>query len=52
MSINFEEEFKEACVKGDTQRVIQILQPKKKFLLFNTKRHDPEIVLKILIEFD
>ena len=36
MNRNFEKEFKEACEKGDTQRVIHILQPKK-FLLFNIK---------------
>ena len=31
MSINFdfETEFKEACQKGDTQRMMSILQPKK-----------------------
>ena len=27
MNRNFEEEFKEACEKGDTERVTQILQP-------------------------
>ena len=37
MNRNFEEEFKKACEKGDTERVTQILQPKKKFWVFNTK---------------